>query len=360
MSNTATRLAINGFGRIGRSAFKIALQKPNAQIVAVNDLTNPVILAHLLQYDTTYGKFDHTVSVELDGREILLDAFRGKPDFYTQPSTEAFIVIDKKHKIQVFSQKDPSALPWQKLDIDVVLECTGFFTEDDSAQAHITAGAKKVIISAPTSGGETKTFVIGVNADSSKGEKLVSNASCTTNCTSPVVAVLHSKFTVVKAGLTTIHAVTAGQNLVDGPPSPRKPDIRTARAAGWNIIPSSTGAAKATTKTLPALEGLFDGIAVRVPVISGSLIDVTALVAKKTTVEEVNQAFIDASQNLMYTNVMTATYEPLVSSDIVGTTYSAIVDLNMTRVIDGDLVKILAWYDNEWGYSHRLVEIALL
>ena len=330
------RIAINGFGRIGRAAYKIALEKPDVEIVAINDLTDPKILAHLLKYDTAYGKFQKEITLE----------------------ESTLVVGDQRTK--VFAEKDPTLLPWKDLNVGVVLECTGRFTKDDAALAHIKAGAKKVIVSAPTKGGNTQTFLLGVNDDQYLGQNLISNASCTTNCISPVAAVIHNHFKILKSAMTTVHAITAEQNLVDGPPPPMHPDLRRARAAGYNMVPTTTGAAKATTEVIPELKGLFDGISIRVPIITGSLSDITMLVSKKTSVDEVNQVLTEASKQPKYANVMTVSTEPLVSSDIIGTPYSAIVDAGMTKVVDGDLVKILAWYDNEWGYSNRLVEMAIM
>jgi glyceraldehyde 3-phosphate dehydrogenase len=329
------RIAINGFGRIGRASYKIALDKPDVEIVAINDIADPKILAHLLKYDTAYGVYKKDVRAE-----------------------EGAIVVDGK-KTLVFAEKDPSKLPWKDLNVDVVLECTGRFTENDSAIAHINAGAKKVVISAPTKGGTTQTFLLGVNNDQYLGQNIISNASCTTNCISPVVKAIHEKFKIIKSCMTTVHAITAEQNLVDGPPPPLHPDLRRARSAGFNMVPTTTGAAKATTEVIPELKGLFDGLAIRVPIITGSISDLTFLVSRKTTKEEVNEVLTEASKDPRYKNVMAVTNEPIVSSDIIGSQYSAICDLSMTKVIDGDLVKVLAWYDNEWGYSCRLVEIAL-
>lgn len=355
----AARLAINGFGRIGRSSFRIAFGKDGVEIVAINDLVNPRVLAHLLKYDSAYGIYDKEVWVEEDGKVVKLEEYTGQKDFFTTSGKENYLVVEGK-KTRVFAEKDPAVLPWGDLKIDVVLECTGKFTENDSAKAHITAGAKKVVVSAPTKGGEAQTFLIGVNDGQYLGQNLISNASCTTNCIAPVIAVMHSKFKVLKAVMSTVHAVTANQSVVDGPPSASKPDLRRSRAAGWNIVPTSTGAAKATTLVIPDLAGKFDGISLRVPIITGSISDITMVVEKKTTVEEVNQAFLDAKEDPKYKSVIDATYTPLVSSDIVKSTYSAVVDLGMTRVVGEDLVKILAWYDNEWGYSCRLVEMAIL
>jgi glyceraldehyde 3-phosphate dehydrogenase len=353
------RLAINGFGRIGRAAFKISLEKSGVEVVAINDLANPRVLAHMLKYDTVYGIFEKEVYLEEDGKKVELKDAKGSREFFTETGKENYLVVDGK-KIRVLAEKEPAKLPWGDLKIDTVLECTGRFVKDDAAKAHLDAGAKRVIISAPTKGGTAQTFVLGVNDSQYLGQNLVSNASCTTNCVSPVMSVTHSAFKVKKAMLTTIHAVTAGQNIVDGPPNPAKPDLRRSRSGWQNLVPTTTGAATATAKTIPDLEGKFDGIAIRAPVIVGSLIDVTALVEKKTTVEEINEVFLKSTKKSIYKGVLDATYEPLVSSDIIGSSYSAVVGLSMTRVVDGDLVKILAWYDNEWGYSTRLVEMAML
>lgn len=352
-------LAINGFGRIGRASFKIAFEKPNVEITAINDLTNPRILAHLLKYDTAYGLYTKDISIEEDGKIVKLEDQHGDKDFFTTTGTVNYLVVDGR-KTLVLAQKDATKLPWADLKIDVVLECTGRFTSNDSAQVHITSGAKKVVVSAPTKGGETQTFLRGVNDSQYIGQNVISNASCTTNCISPVIAVMSHNFGVVKAVMTTIHAVTNNQTVVDSAPSADDPDLRRTRAAGYNMSPTTTGAAKATTKVMPELEGKFDGISVRVPIITGSLSDITMVVGKKTTVAEVNEVFLKAKANPIYANVLDATYEPICSSDIIGSPYSAVVDLSMTKVVDGDLVKILAWYDNEWGYSNRLVEMGLL
>jgi len=327
------KIAINGFGRIGRQVYKAAIdRKAKFQVVAVNDLTDPATLAYLLKYDSVYGRWkDHNVS-----------------------NTKDSLIVDGK-KIQVFAEKDPLKLPWKQLAIDVVVESTGFFTEKEGAALHIKAGAKKVVISAPTKSEDVGTYVIGANERKLKSsEKIVSNASCTTNCTSPVMAVLLNKFGIKKAMLTTTHAYTATQKLVDGPDAK---DPRRGRAAAVNMVPSTTGAANAVIQTLPSLKNKFDGLSIRVPVITGSIIDVTALLNKKVTVEEVNNAFIEASKNPLTKGIIGVTKDPIVSSDIIGTTYSALVDLGLTKVVDGDLVKVMAWYDNEWGYSCRLVEM---
>ena len=350
------QIAINGFGRIGRASFKIAYDK-GLDVVAINDLINPRILAYLLKYDSAYGIYNKDIYIEEDGKEIRIEASRGDKNFFTVTGKKTSLVVNGK-KTLVLSEKDPEKLPWKDLKIDVVLECTGLFTKNDEAEKHINAGAKNVIVSAPTKDGTIQTFLKGVNDSQYLGQNVISNASCTTNCVSPVVSVIHSKFKVLKAMLTTIHAVTTGQNIVDGPPNAKKPDLRRARAGYQNIVPTTTGAAQATIKTIPDLENKFDGIAVRIPVITGSLIDIVLLTEKNTTVDEINKAFEKAKESPLYKGVLDTTWEPIVSSDIIGNSHSAIVDLSMTRVVDGNLVKILAWYDNEWGYSNRLVEMA--
>ncbi len=329
-----TKIAINGFGRIGRAAFKIALERKDIEVVAINDLMDNKILAHLLKYDTVYGEYRGAVLGTQEGIKVS-----GK--FYP-----------------VFAEKEPAKLPWTKYKVDVVLECTGRFTKDDAAAAHLKAGATRVVVSAPTKGGETKTFLLGVNADRYGGEALVSNASCTTNCIAPVTQVMSDAFGVKKAMLTTVHAVTAEQNLVDSNPPALHPDLRRARSALANIVPTTTGAASALGSVIPATKGIFDGLALRVPVLCGSLSDFTFLLKKKVTVAQVNGAFKKATKSERYAGVLAVTEEPIVSSDIVGRTESAIVDLALTKVVDGDLVKVLAWYDNEWGYANRLVEMA--
>jgi glyceraldehyde 3-phosphate dehydrogenase len=353
------RIAINGFGRIGRSSFKIAFDKPGVEIIAVNDLTNPRILAHLLKYDTVYGIYDKKIAVEEDGKLTELEDNKGKKDFFTKMGTKNYIVVEGK-KTLVLAEKDPTKLPWKDLNVDVVLECTGRFTQENSADVHIKSGAKKVVVSAPTEGGGVPIFLMGVNDSQYLGQNVISNASCTTNCISPVIDIIHKKFKVLKSVMTTVHALTNNQSVVDSAPFGEDVDMRRSRASGYNMSPTTTGAAKATTKVIPELEGLFDGIAVRVPIITGSLSDITMLIGEKVTVEEINKVFIDAKKEAKYKDILDATYEPITSSDIIGSRFSSIVDLSMTRVVDGDLVKVLAWYDNEWGYSNRLVEMALM
>lgn len=345
-----TRIAINGFGRIGRQAFKIALTKPEIEVVAVNDLTEPAVLAHLLRYDSVYGPYDRQVSSDTKPE-------KANPTI----SSVGSIIVDKK-RYPIFAEKDPSMLPWRDLDVDVVLESTGRFITTELASGHIKAGAKKVIISAPAKDeGVTPTFVIGVNHDKYAGQQVISNASCTTNCITPVIAVLHAKFRVKKMMMSTIHSYTAEQNLVDGPPPGGKSgDLRRARAAAVNIIPTSTGATIATTEALPELKGKLAGAAFRVPTPVGSLSDFTLILDKKVTVEEVNKAFEDAAKHPMWQSVLEATHDPIVSTDIIGNPHSSIVDLSLTQVVDGDMVKVVAWYDNEFGYSNRFVEQAIL
>ncbi|TXH07334.1 MAG: type I glyceraldehyde-3-phosphate dehydrogenase [Candidatus Moraniibacteriota bacterium] len=328
------RVAINGFGRIGRAAFKIALEKPEIEIVAINDLTEASVLAHLLAHDTAYGQYAKTVT-----------------------AGERKLVVDGK-EYPVYAEPDPLKLPWKALAIDVVLECTGRLTDRDAIAQHIEAGAKHVILSAPSKGddGAVPTFLIGVNADGYAGETMISNASCTTNSLAPVAKVLHERFGIEKALMSTIHSYTADQSLQDGPHR----DLRRARAAAQNIVPTTTGAAIAVTQVIPELKGHFDGLSFRVPTVVVSLTDFTFLLKKKTTVQEINTALTEASRNPRYAHVLAVTSEPLVSSDFIGNPHSSIVDLSLTKVIDGDLVKIVAWYDNEWGYSNRLVEMVTL
>lgn len=328
----AIRVAINGFGRIGRLAAKAALAKKleEFELVAVNDLTEPKQLAYLFKYDTAYGIYPGTVEATTDS-----------------------MVIDGK-MIKVISEKEPAKLPWKTLNIDVVIESTGRFTKGEEAKQHLAAGAKAVVISAPSGGNEpAPTYLIGVNEQNYQGESVINNASCTTNSIAPMIAVLHAAFGVLKASMTTIHAYTADQNLQDGP---HHDDFRRARAAAANLVPTTTGAAIATTHALPELEGKFDGLSIRAPVIVGSISDVTALLKTKTTTEAVNEAFRGAAKDPIYTGILAVSEEPLVSSDIRGNSHSVIVDLPLTKVVDQDLVKIFGWYDNEWGYSHRLVE----
>lgn len=323
------KVAINGFGRIGRPSLKLALKK-GIEVVAINDLANVENLAYLFKYDTVHGIFKEEVTIENGNLKIA-----GK-------------------EIKVFSEKDPAQLPWKELDIDVVLECTGFFTTREKASAHLQAGAKKVIISAPTKDDSIRTVVMGVNEKEIQEEdNILANASCTTNSLAPIMKLLDEKLGVEKSIMSTIHSYTSTQALVD---RPDKKDLRRGRSAAENIVPTSTGAAIATTLVLPQLKGNFDGMALRVPTPVGSISDITCLLKKDTTQEEINTIFQKASQEELK-GILSFSQEPLVSSDIVGNPHSVIVQGDLTKVVGGNLVKIVGWYDNEWGYSNRLVEM---
>ncbi|KKP84772.1 MAG: Glyceraldehyde 3-phosphate dehydrogenase [Parcubacteria group bacterium GW2011_GWD2_35_7] len=328
------RVGINGFGRIGRAFLKIAWERPEIEIVAVNDLGDIANMAYLLKHDTVYGKWNHDIKIE---GEVL--------------------IIDNK-KIKVLALKDPALLPWKDLSVDVVVESTGLFTSYTKANAHILAGAKKVVITAPAkeeAGKPVKveTILLGVNEEKFGTCDITSNASCTTNAGSPLIAILDETLGVEKAILNTVHGYTASQSIVDGP---NKKNFREGRAAAQNIVPSSTGAAIAVTKAFTKLEGLFDGIAMRVPVVAGSIVDITFISKKNTTAEEVNEIFRKASKDKKWENIFSTTEEELVSSDILGNKYGSIADLKMTRVVGGNLVKVLGWYDNEMGYTYTLVK----
>ncbi|EKD49879.1 MAG: hypothetical protein ACD_63C00023G0009 [uncultured bacterium] len=326
------KLAINGFGRIGRSVFKAALERSHeVDVVAVNDLTDAKTLANLLQYDSVYGKYKKKVSAEND-----------------------LIVVDGK-KIKIFKEKDPANLPWKDLAVDVVVESTGFFVSGDDAKKHVDAGAKKVVISAPSEKKVVPTYLMGVNHEEYKGEAVIDMASCTTNCISPIAEIMHRRFGVEKAMMSTAHSYTSTQNLVDGP----NDDLRRARAAAVNLVPTTTGAAIATTKAVPALKGLFDGIAFRTPTICGCMADFVFVLKKDVTIEEVNNVFKEEKESERYKGVLDATEEPLVSTDIIGRRQSSIVDLGLTNVVAGNLVKIVGWYDNEWAYSLRVIDLAV-
>jgi len=321
------RIAINGFGRIGRTFFRVANSRPELNIVALNDLGDAETLAYLLKYDTVYGQYE---------KEIKAD--RNK------------LIVGGK-EIAFFQEKDPSKLPWKDLGIDIVVESTGVFDKYDLAALHLKAGAKRVVISAPAKG--VKTILLGVNEEKLKEVKISNNGSCTTNAVTPVVAILSEKLGIKKALLNTCHAYTAKQGLVDGP---ARKDIRRGRAAASNIVPASTGAAIAVTEAVTALSGLFDGIALRVPIVCGSIADITFLASRKTSVTEVNKILEKASKEKRWKGIIKVSHEALVSSDIVGDLCPCIIDSEFTKVVDGDLVKILAWYDNELAYSWTLVE----
>ena len=325
------RVAINGFGRIGRTTLRAGWLRKDLNVVAINDLTEPRILAQLLKYDSVFRTWDKEVTAGKD-----------------------FIMIGKR-KIPVYSEKDPAKLPWAQHNVDVVIESTGFFKKKADASKHLKAGARKVVISAPSP--DAPNFLMGVNHKVCKrNQNVVSNASCTTNSVAPVAQVLKETLGIQKAMLTTIHSATAQQNIVDG--LPRGSDLRRGRSALVNIIPTTTGAAKATTKVIPSLKNKFDGIAVRVPTIDVSLTDFTFVVKKKTTAEDVNKIFKKAARSARWKGILGVTSDDVVSSDFIGSSYGSVVDLQMTRVVDGDLVKVLAWYDNEWGYTQRLLDMA--
>ncbi len=328
-----TKVAINGFGRIGRLFFRQAFELADMEIVAINDLGDLENLAYLLKYDTVYGRYNKEVKAE-----------------------NGNLVVDGK-VIKCLQIKDPATLPWKDLGIDIAIEATGIFEEYEKAKVHLAAGAKRVVITAPAKdadGDEGKTILIGVNPEEANGVTLTSNGSCTTNAASPVIAVMSENPGILKAVLNTVHGYTATQNLVDGPTKGR--DFRRGRAAAQNIVPSTTGAAISVTRAIRELEGKFDGVAMRVPVASGSIADITFVSKRKTTVEEINEIFKTAAQSPRWKGILAVTEDQIVSSDIIGEPYGAIVDLKFTKVVDGDLIKVLSWYDNEWGYCSTLVK----
>jgi glyceraldehyde 3-phosphate dehydrogenase len=326
-----TKIGINGFGRIGRNAFKIAFGRSDLEVVAVNDLTDTKTLAYLLKHDSNYGTYDNEVSY--DDQNIIVNG----------------------QKIKVLAEKDPSVLPWKDLGVEVVIESTGRFTKKEDAEKHIIGGgAKRVIISGPTKSEDADTIVIGANEDKLKdATSVISNASCTTNSLGAVMAILDQNFGVEKSLLTTVHSYTQSQVLQDAPAK----DLREGRNAAENIVPTTTGAAVAVTLTLPQLKDKFDGLSIRVPTPVVSLSDITALLQRDTTVEEINEAFKKAAADPYFQGILGVSEEPLVSSDYIGNSHSGIVDLLLTKVVDGNLVKVMVWYDNEWGYSNRLVEL---
>ena len=329
------KVGINGFGRIGRAFLKVAWDRPEIEIVAVNDLGSVENMAYLLKYDTVYKQWAH--DIEVKGQEIDIDGKR----------------------VIVLAEKDPAKLPWGDLGVDVVVESTGLFTSYEKAKVHIDAGAKKVVISAPAKGDGTEkgeTILLGVNEEKFGTCDVTSNASCTTNAASPLIAILDETLGIEKAILNTVHGYTASQSLVDGP---SKKDLREGRAAAQNIVPAATGAAIAVTKAFTKLEGLFDGISIRVPVPAGSIVDVTFISKTKTTAEEVNEILKKASKDKRWEGIFAVTEEDLVSSDILGNRYGSMADLKMTRVVDGNLVKVMGWYDNEMGYAYTLVDHAI-
>ena len=325
----AAKVAINGFGRIGRNVFRIASKRSDVEVVALNDMFTADQLAHLLKYDSVYGQFDGTVEVVKDGLKV-----NGK-------------------SIQVSSEKDPSKLPWKALGIDLVIESTGVFRKREQCAMHLEAGAKKVILTVPAKDEIDRTIVLGVNDEMLKSEdQIVSNASCTTNCLAPITKVLHDNFTIKSGLMTTVHAYTSDQRLIDSPHS----DMRRARAAALNIIPTTTGAAKAIGKVIPDLNGKLDGMAMRVPTPTGSIVDFAAQVEKDASIEAINAAMKKAAQGPMK-GILQYCEDPIVSSDIVANPHSSIFDSLATMVVGGKLVKLVSWYDNEWGYSNRVVDL---
>ena len=326
------KIAINGLGRIGRAALKIALENPELEVVAVNELGAPADLVYLLKYDTVYGRYPKPVSY-----------------------AEKNLTIGQK-TIRLLSEKDPAALPWRELGVEIVLECTGALNRKEDLLKHLRAGARYAILSAPAKGEGVPTVVYGANdlTEDLDEPAVFSCASCTTNCITPVMEILGRRIGIKKASMTTVHAYTASQSLVDRPFKSQ----RRGRAAAANLVPSSTGAAIATTRVLPEFQGLFDGVAVRAPVTVGSIADIVMLVSRKTTVEEINAIFKEEAETARYKDVIAVTEDEIVSSDVIGDPHASIIDLTLTQVVDGDLVKVMSWYDNEWGYSNQLVKEA--
>jgi glyceraldehyde 3-phosphate dehydrogenase len=329
------KVAVNGAGRIGRAFIRIAQKYENIQVVAMNDLGNIDNIAYLLKYDTVYGQKFESVKVSDDKKKIIING----------------------REVVFLSEKEPAHLPWKDIDVDVAVESTGFFTSFEKARAHIVAGAKKVVITAPAKDGASAadegTILMGVNCDTLSEKVVTSNASCTTNAGSPLLAILNKEIGIEKAILNTVHGYTASQGIVDGP---NAKDFKEGRAAAQNIVPTSTGAAIATTKVITDLEGKFDGLSIRVPVPAGSIVDITFISKRPTSKEEINAILKKAAADKHWEKIFSVTEEPLVSSDILGSKYASIADLNLTHVVDGNLVKVMAWYDNEAGYTHALIE----
>jgi glyceraldehyde 3-phosphate dehydrogenase len=341
------KVAINGYGRIGRIAHRVILEKylNELDVVAINAGKSTDIKGwmYLLKYDTSYGPI-YSMDV----------TFAEKEENSSHQDLIGYLVIDNK-KIPVFSQKDPTLLPWKDFGVDVVIEATGHFTTEEKLKTHIAAGAKAVVLSAPAKEGNVPTIVLGVNGDKYGGENIINNGSCTTNCIAPVARVIVENFGVEKAMMTTIHAYTSDQELQDG----GHKDYRRARASAQNIVPTSTGATIAATEAIPELKGVFGGLSVRVPVVTGSLADFTFVLKRETSKEEVNDVLKKATQNPLYNGILSVTEDPIVSTDIIGSSYSSIVDLSLTQVI-GNMVKVIAWYDNEYGYANRLIEEVIM
>jgi len=325
----STRIAINGLGRIGRALLKLVIDEPSFELVAVNDLGEVENIAYLLRFDTVYGRYSH--SVVIDGNDLIVAG----------------------RKLRTLRSRDPAELPWKELLVDLVFECTGMFTRRADLEKHIRAGARMVLLSAPAKGAEVETVVYGVNVAGGTSS-IISCASCTTNCITPIIEVIGRRIGVQKAMMTTMHAYTSSQSVVDGP----NRHLRRGRAAAANLVPATTGAALATTRALPQYAGLFDGIAVRAPLPVGSIVDITFVTSRKTSVDEVNQVLTEEAASERYAGVLGVSRDPLVSSDIVGDPRAAVVDLELTKVIDGDLVKVMGWYDNEWGYANQMLREA--
>jgi glyceraldehyde 3-phosphate dehydrogenase len=325
-----TRVAINGLGRIGRAILKLVLDEPALELVAVNDLIDAENLAYLLRFDTVYGRYSKSVAV--NGGNLVVDG----------------------RELRTLSSRDPSELPWKELDVELVFECTGALTRRQDLEKHIRAGARMVLLSAPSKGGEVETVVHGANTPEG-APVIISCASCTTNCITPIVEIIGRRIGIAKAVMTTVHAYTASQSLVDGP-SKR---LRRGRAAAANLVPATTGAALATARALPEYAGLFDGIAIRAPIPVGSIADITFVTSRKTTIEEVNDILTGEAGTERYAGVLGVSHDPLVSSDVIGDPRASIVDLELTKVVDGDLVKVMSWYDNEWGYANQMLREAV-
>ena len=325
----STKVAINGLGRIGRAILRLVIDEPSFELVAVNDLMDAENLAYLLRFDTVYGRYDRPVAV--DGGNLVIGG----------------------RTLRTLKNRDPLALPWKDLGVELVFECTGALTRREDLEKHVRAGARIVLLSAPSRGGEVETVVHGVNTPQG-GSAIISCASCTTNCITPIVEIVGRRIGVAKAVMTTVHAYTASQSIVDGPDK----RFRRGRAAAANLVPATTGAALATAAALPEYAGRFDGVAVRAPVPIGSIADITFVTSRKTTVDEVNQIFTEEAETPRYAGVVGVSRDPLVSSDVVGDARASIVDLELTRVVDGDLVKVMSWYDNEWGYANQMLREA--
>ncbi len=324
-----TRVAINGLGRIGRAILKLVMDEPALELVAVNDLVDVENLAYLLRFDTVYGRYSKPVTV--DGGDLVIAG----------------------HAMRTLSTRDPLELPWRELDVELVFECTGALTRREDLEKHVRAGAQTVLLSAPSKGGEVETVVHGVNVPDGSST-IISCASCTTNCITPIVEIVGRRVGFSKAVMTTVHAYTSSQSIVDGPSK----SFRRGRAAAANLVPTTTGAALATTRALPEYAGLFDGIAIRAPIAVGSIADITFVTSRATTVDEVNRIFTEEAETDRYFGVLGVSREPLVSSDIVGDPRASVVDLELTRIVGGDLLKVMSWYDNEWGYANQMVRQA--